>query len=141
MWFIVLAKNLYFQSSKIYFLFIHNAFTQKTYVLMSSSSSEDVFKISSRRLHQDEYVRLRLKTTENVSKTSCSRPIYSFWLYVFKTSLRRLQDVLPRQPQHVFKTSSRSLAKTSSETFKTSSGRQFMVSVQSLKERSKLQNF
>ena len=57
--------------------------------------NEDVFslrlqKTSWRRLDQDEYVRLSL------------------------TSSRRLQDVLPRCLQEVFKTSSRRLAKTSS---------------------------
>ena len=106
--------------------------TQQTFVLMktswrrlSSSSSEDVFKTSSRRLDQDEYVRLSLTSSEDVFKTSWSRPIYSSWLYVFKTSSRRLQDVfktssrhlqdvLPRRLQNVFKTSSRRLAKTSS---------------------------
>ena len=73
--------------------------------------NEDVFslrlqKTSWRRLDQDEYVRLSLTSSEDVFKTFWSRPIYSSWPYVFKTSSRRLQDV--------FKTSSRRLAKTSS---------------------------
>ena len=85
-------------------------------------------KTSWRRL--EDAFRLRLQ------KTSWSRPIYSSWPYVFKTSSRRLQDVfktssrrlqdvfktssrhlqdvLPRRLQNVFKTSSRRLAKTSS---------------------------
>ena len=86
---------------------------------LSSSSSKDVFKTSSRRLDQDEYVRLSLTSSEDVFKTSWSRPIYSSWPYVFKTSSRRFQDV--------FKTSSTPLPKTSSrhlqDTFKTFSRR------------------
>ena len=85
---------------------------------------EDVFRLclqnlSSRRLDQDEYIRLSHTSSEDVFKTSWSRPIYSSWLYVFKTSSRRFQDV--------FKTSSRRLAKMSSrrfqDVFKTSSRR------------------
>ena len=63
--------------------------SQQTFVLMKTS-----FVFVFRRRLQD------------VFKTSWSRPIYSSWPYVFKTSSRRLQDV--------FKTSSRRLAKTSS---------------------------
>ena len=101
-----------------------------TYFPANIRLNEDVFRLrlqktSSRRLDQDEYVRLSLTSSEDVFKTSWSRPIYSSWLYVFKTSSRRFQDV--------FKTSSRRLAKTSSrhlqdvllrrfqEVFKTSS--------------------
>ena len=72
---------------------------------LSSSSSEDVFKTPSRRLYQDEYVRLSLTSSEDVFKTSWSRPIYSPWLYVFKTSSRRFQDVFKtfsRPLQHVW---------------------------------------
>ena len=59
-----------------------------------------------RHLDQDEYVHLIHASSEDNLKTSWSRPIYSSWSYVFKTSSRRFQ--------HVFKTSSRRLAKTSS---------------------------
>ena len=72
----------------------------------SSSSSEDVFKTSSRRLDPDEYVRLTLR---HVFKTSWSRPIFSPWPYVFKTSSRCFRDVFKtssRPLQSVFKTSS-----------------------------------
>ena len=56
-----------------------------------------------------------------LQKTSWSRPIYSscpyvfktFLRYVFKTSSRHLQGVLPRRLQDVFKTSSKRLANTS----------------------------
>ena len=77
---------------------------------LSSSSSEDVLKTSLRqRLDQDEYVRLSLTSSEDVFKTSWSRPIYSSWLYVFKTSSRRFQDVFKTSCKNVFKTSSRRL--------------------------------
>ena len=69
----------------------------------------------SRRLNQDQYIRLDqevLKTTfrtfsRRLAKTS-SRHFQGF----FKTSLRHLQDVLARHLEGVFKTSSRRLAKT-----------------------------
>ena len=75
---------------------------------------EDVFRLrlqktSSRRFHQDEYIRLVHTSSEDVLKTSWSRPIYSSWLYVFKTSSKRLQDVLKtfsKRLQDIFKTSS-----------------------------------
>ena len=80
--------------------------TQQTFVLM---------KTSSRRLDQDEYVRLSLTPSEDVLKTSwrrlgqgqyirlgytSSRPLRD----VFKTSSRRLQDVLQKRLQDIFKT-------------------------------------
>ena len=113
--------------------------SQQTIVLMKTSwrrllslSSEDVFKTSSRRiyspysyvfrrrLYQDQYICLghtssRLledvfkMSSRHLEKTSCKN--------VFKTSSRRLQDVLPRRRQNFFKTSSRRLAKTSSRHF------------------------
>ena len=56
------------------------------------------------------WVRRRLK---DVFKTSWSRSIYSPWSYVFNTSSRCFQDVLPRRIQYVlqtvFKKSSRQL--------------------------------
>ena len=60
----------------------------------------------SRRL--EDLFRLHFQKTssrrfENVFKASWSRPIYSSWSYVFKTSSRRLEDVLPRALQDVFK--------------------------------------
>ena len=76
---------------------------------LSSSSSEGVFKASSQRLDQDEYVRFSLMSWEDVFKASWSRPIYSSWLYVFKTSSRRFQDVFKTSCQYVFKTFSRRL--------------------------------
>ena len=69
---------------------------------LSSSFSEDVFKTSwSRRicLPQPYVFRRRL---QDVFKTSWSRPIYSCWLYVLKTSSRRLRDVLVKTNIFVF---------------------------------------
>ena len=89
--------------------------TQQTFLLMKtswrrllSSSSEDIFKTSSRPLDQDQYIRL--------GHTSSSR-----LQDIFKTSSRHRQDVLPRRlaktsskrPQEVFKTSCKNVFKTS----------------------------
>ena len=70
---------------------------------------EDVMKTSfvfvfRRRLDQDEYVRLSLTSSEDVFKTSWSRPIYLSWPYVFKPSSRRLAKTSSRHLQDVFKT-------------------------------------
>ena len=75
---------------------------------LSSSSSEDVFKTSSRRLGQDQYIRLGYTSSRRLQD-------------VFKTSSRRLQDVLPRCLQDVFKTSSRRLQNVFKMSWKTSS--------------------
>ena len=77
--------------------------SQQTFVLM---------KTSSRRLDQDEYVRLSFTSSEDVFKTSWSRPIYSSWQYVFKASSRRFQDIFKTSSrcfQDLFKTSSKRL--------------------------------
>ena len=65
---------------------------------------EDVLKTS--------FVFVFRRRLEDVFKTSWSRPIYLSWPYVFKTFLRRLQDVFKtssRHLQNVFKISSRRL--------------------------------
>ena len=76
--------------------------SQQTFVLMKTSwrhlftsPSKDVFKTSSRRLDDEEYILIIIR----LQKTSWSRPIYSSCPYIFKTSSTRLQDI--------FKTSSR----------------------------------
>ena len=58
-----------------------------------------------RRLDQDEYVcpqpcvfRRRL---QDAFKTSWSRPIYSSWPYIFKTSSRRFEDVFKMSSRHL----------------------------------------
>ena len=64
------------------------------------------------------------KTSSRRLKTSWLRPIYLSWLYVFKTSSRRFQDVLPRCLQNAFKTClSRPIYLSWSYVFKTSSRR------------------
>ena len=109
-----------------------------------------------RRLHQDDYDRLSLTSSEDVFKTSWSRPIYSSWPYVFKTSSRRfedvfqmawrhLQDVLQRYLQHVFKAYHQVLLNTSLRSIQhvslyrgiclgDTTSEKFMVSVQNLQE-------
>ena len=84
-----------------------------------SLSSEDVFKTSWRRLDQDDCIAfvIRLQKTSSrfldqekyihLGHTS-SRRLYN----VFKTSSKRLQDVLPRRLQNVFKTSCKDVFKT-----------------------------
>ena len=107
--------------------------SQQTFVLksswrrVSSSSSKDVL----RRLDEDEYIIINHTSSEDVFKTSWSRPIYSSWPDVFQRSSRRLQNVFKtswrllqdifktfwRRLQDVFKTSSRRLGKISSRGF------------------------
>ena len=109
--------------------------TQQTFVLMKtswsrlpSSSSEDVFITSSRRLDEDEHICLSHTSSENVFKTSLRRfqgvfktscknvfKISSRRLQdILKTCSRHLQDVMPRRLQYAFKTSCKNLFKTSS---------------------------
>ena len=95
---------------------------------LSSSSPEDVFKMSSGCLDQEKNIRLSHTSSEDVFKTSWSRPIYSSWPYVFrtysrhfrdvlKTSSKRFQDVFKRSCKNNFQTSSRRLEKIFSRTF------------------------
>ena len=92
---------------------------QDEYLRPRNTSSEDVFKTSSRRLDQDQYTCL--------SHTS-SRHLQD----VLKTSSQCLQDVLPRRLQYIFKTSCKNVFKTSSrhlqDVFKTSSRRHVKMS-------------
>ena len=53
--------------------------------------------------HLEDVFRLRLQ------KTSWSRPIYSSWSYVFKTSSRRFEDVFKQSSRRLGKKSSRHL--------------------------------
>ena len=74
---------------------------------LSSSSSEYFFKTSSRRLDQDEYVRLSLTSSEDVLVKTNIFVLVICLLDVFKTSSRRLQDVFKtssRRLQDIFKT-------------------------------------
>ena len=60
------------------------------------------------------------KTSSRRLQVSWSRPIYSSWSYVFKTSSRRLTKMSSKRLQDVFKTSSRRLAKMPSSCFESS---------------------
>ena len=75
---------------------------------LSSSSSEEVLKTFSRRLDQAEYVRLSLTSSEDVLVKTNILVFITFYFGclqdVFKKSSRRLQDVLQRYLQDVFKT-------------------------------------
>ena len=104
-----------------------------------SSSSEDAFKASWRRLHQDEYILLSdslqktsssrfqdaFKTPcQNVFKTSSKRLLKRSSRHlqgVLKTFWRRLEDILcdvfARHLENIFKMSSRCLGKISSRHF------------------------
>ena len=71
---------------------------------------EDVLKTSfvfvfKRRLDENEYILIN----HSLQKTSWPRPIYSSCPYVYKMFSRRLQDVLPKRLQDIFKTPSRRL--------------------------------
>ena len=84
--------------------------SQQTFVLMKTSRRrlEDLFRLrlqktSSRRL-QDFLIKTNMFALAlRLQKTSCSRPIYSSWPYVFKTSSRRFQVVLQIYLQGFFK--------------------------------------
>ena len=106
--------------------------TKQTFALMKtswrrlwSSSSEDFFKTSSRRLDQDEYIRLSHTSWEDVLVKTNIFVLAIRLQDVFKTFSRRLPKTSSRHLQDVFKTSSRRLAKTSSrplqDVFKASS--------------------
>ena len=81
---------------------------------------EDVFhlrfwKTSLRHLcqDQDKYICFSHTSSEDVFKTSWSRPICLSWSYVFRTSSRCFQDIFKTSCHDIFKMSSRRLAKTS----------------------------
>ena len=98
---------------------IHQIDSKNGLLLLSVTSQQTfvLMKTSSRRLDQDEYIRLTHTSSEDVFKTSSRRLDQGQYIRLDHTSSRRLQDI--------FKTSSRRLAKTSSrhlqDIFKTSS--------------------
>ena len=94
------------------FFFSFYVFSQQTFVFVKtslSSSSEDVFKTSSRRLDKGKYIHLTHTSSEDVFKTSSRRLDQDQYICLGHTSSRRLQDVLQKHLQGVFKTSSRHL--------------------------------
>ena len=103
---------------------------QQTFVLMKTSwrRLEDVFRLrlqntSSRRLDQDEYVRLSLTSSENVFKTSSGCLGQGQYIRLDYTFPRRLQDVYKTSCQDVLKTFSRCRQDVLQKVFKTSSKR------------------
>ena len=98
---------------------IHQIDSKNGLLLLSVTSQQTfvLMKTSSRRLDQDEYIRLTHTSSEDVFKTSSRRLDQGQYIRLDHTSSRRLQDI--------FKASSRRLAKTSSrhlqDIFKTSS--------------------
>ena len=100
---------------------VHQIDSKNGWLLLSVTSQQTfvLMKTSSRRLDQDEYIRLTHTSSEDVFKTSSRRLDQGQYIRLDHTSSRRLQDI--------FKASSRRLAKTSSrhlqDIFKTSSRR------------------
>ena len=101
--FIVMTRNSTVNLKLLHFLF----WTKGSY----QSSNFDTFrsKHSSwwRRLKDvlmTSFVFVFRRRLQDVFKTSWSRPIYSSWLYVFKTTSRRLAKTSSRHLQDVFKT-------------------------------------
>ena len=93
-----------------YIQYFNLKLTQQIFVLMKTSwrrslcsSSEDIFKTSSRRLDQDEYICfIPSSSSEDVFITFWSR-----WIHEDDTSSRRFKDILKeftRRIQNVFKT-------------------------------------
>ena len=80
---------------------------------LSSLSSKDVFKTSSRRLDEDEYILINHTSSENVYKMFSIRLGQDQYIRLVHTSLRSLAITSLRHLQDVFKTSSRRLANTS----------------------------
>ena len=97
--------------------------SQQTFVLLKTS-----FILVFKRRLQDVLIKTNIfALLIRLQKTSWSRPIYSSWSYVFKTSSRRLAKTSSRRFQDVFKTSCKNVFKTSSrrlqDVFKTPSRR------------------
>ena len=100
-----------------------------SWIRLSSLSSEDVFKTSSRRFDQDECTCLSHTSSEDILKTFWSRLDQDQYIRlgqnIFKTSSRRFEDVFKtytrcltkmssRRLQNVFKTPCKNVFKTSS---------------------------
>ena len=112
----IMLGNIYSYLMKTFRTATYNLLSQQTFVLMKTS-----YVFVFRRRLQNVLIKTNMFALAlRLQKTSWSRPIYSSWPYVFKTSSRRLQNVFKtcsRRLQDVFKTSSRRLAKTSSRHF------------------------
>ena len=82
------------------FFFSFYVFSQQTFVFV---------KTSSRRLDKGKYIHLTHTSSEDVFKTSSRRLDQDQYICLGHTSSRRLQDVLQKRLQDIFKTSSRHL--------------------------------
>ena len=92
----------------------NTSYNSKCNIIPAYILAEEVLKTSfvfvfRRRLDLDECIRFSHSPSEDVFKTSWSRPIYLPWPYVFKTSSRRFQDDFKTSCKNVFKASSRFL--------------------------------
>ena len=68
---------------------------------LSSSSSKEVFKTSSRRLDEYKYILVNHTSSEDVFKMSSKRLGQDQYICLVHTSSRCLQDVLPRRLQNI----------------------------------------
>ena len=88
---------------------------------LSSSSSKEVFKTSSRRLDEDKYilVNLRLRKTSSrcLQNILVKTNIFVLSILLQDVLQKRLQDVFKTFCQDVFKTSRKYVLKTSSRCF------------------------
>ena len=77
----------------------------------SLNFSLNTLNVSIRDLDQDGFIRLNHTSSEDIFKTSWSRPKYSSWSYVFRRLAKNLQDIFKtssRRRQDVIKTFKRS---------------------------------
>ena len=133
--------------SRLYYLTQTRKQSQQTFFVMKTSwrRLQDVFclrlqKTYSRRLDQDEYIRLSHTSWEDVLVKTNIFVLAIRLQDVFKTFSRRLPKTSSRHLQDVFKTSSRRLAKTSSrplqDVFKASSRPLAKISSRSFQDAS-----
>ena len=82
---------------KISFVFVFKRRHEDEYILINHKSSEDVFKTSSRRVGQDQYILVHTSSRrlQDVFITSCHN--------VFKTFSRHLPDVSQIRLKDIFK--------------------------------------
>ena len=98
---------------KTYFVFVFRRRLQDVFIKTNMFALVlHLQKTSSRRLHQDEYVRLSLTPSEDVFKTSSRRLGQDQYIHLDHMSSRRFQNVLPRRLQDVFKTSCKDIFQT-----------------------------
>ena len=100
----VFRRRLLSSSSEDVLKMFSRRLHQGYYILLTHMSSEDVFKTSSRCLDQDQYTRLGHTSLSNTSSKRLQDVLKTFW--------RHLQDVLKtfsKRLQNAFRKSSRRL--------------------------------